>query len=213
MASEPAAEAHAAPWFYRKRFTLFGMIYGVAFFFGFLIAGLLGQAPAPLYVTSGRPAVFGGLAILFAVGGWAMRVWASSYLAGSVVWRQDVTLSELRVSGPYRFTRNPLYFGNLLQAIGIGLLGPWPVFVLAIAGVLVFQLALISVEENFLSREKGAAYDRYRATVARLVPLPWKVAPAGDQPGSLRDGLRSEIMMGMFAFAAIVIVALTYPRT
>jgi protein-S-isoprenylcysteine O-methyltransferase Ste14 len=207
VTGEPSASpAHEAPWFYRKRATLFGALYGVAFFFGFLFAGLLGVSPVPLYAASGRPAAFAALVVVLAVGGWALRVWASSYLAASVVWNQDVTLSELRVSGPYRFTRNPLYLGNLLQALGIGMLGPWPVFALLIVGMLVFQSALISVEERFLARESSDAYERYRASVAQLVPLPWKVARGGTQSGSLRDGVRSEMMTAVFAAVAIIAV-------
>jgi protein-S-isoprenylcysteine O-methyltransferase Ste14 len=204
--------AHEAPWFYRKRATVFGVVYGVAFFFGFLIAGLLGVPPVPLYVASGHAAVFGALAILCAMSGSALRIWASSYLEGSVVWNQDVTLNELRVSGPYRYTRNPLYVGNLLHAIGVGLIGPWPVFVLLVVGMLLFEYALISVEERFLSRESGAAYERYRASVAPFVPLPWKVAPGGGQRGSLSAGLRSELMSVGIAAGVVAFVFLTWRR-
>ena len=116
----------------------------------------------------------GALAIACGLGGYALRVWASSHLAASIVWNEDVQVGELRVSGPYRFTRNPLYLGNVVQSIGVGLVGPWPVFVLVVAGVLALDLALIVVEERALTRAAGPAYERYRARVARLVPLPWR---------------------------------------
>jgi protein-S-isoprenylcysteine O-methyltransferase Ste14 len=210
--SEPATAAGQAPWFYRKRFTVFGLVYGVAFFAGYLIAGATGQNLAPLFVSSGQPALVGALAIAFALGGYALRVWASSHLAQAIVWNEDVHVGELRVAGPYRFTRNPLYLGNVLQSIGIGLLGPWPVFVLVVAGVLALDLALIVVEERVLTRSAGPAYERYRSRVARLVPLPWKIAPESTQRGSLRDGLRAEMMTAGFAAAVIVIAALRWPR-
>ena len=201
-----------APWFYRKRFTVFGLVYGAAFFIGYEVTGLTGQPLAPLFVSSGRPALFGALAVACVLGGYALRVWASSYLAASIVWKEDVHVGELRVSGPYRFTRNPLYLGNVIQSVGVGLLGPWPVFVLVVAGVLALDLALIVVEERALAREAGAAYARYCARVARLVPLPWKIAPRAEQRGSLRDGLRSETMTAGIAAVAIVITALRWPR-
>jgi protein-S-isoprenylcysteine O-methyltransferase Ste14 len=211
MKTRPDAP-HAAPWFYRNRVSVFGFLFGVECFFGFLVAGILGQSPAPLYVASGRPAIFGAVVILLALGGWALRVWASSYLDGSVVRHHDVMLDRLRVSGPYRFTRNPLYLGTLLQASGLGLLGPWPVSVLIAAGMLLFVSALISVEEKFLSRESGTPYDAYRASVSRLIPLPWKIASGGDKRGSLREGLRTELGTAGFAIVTIIAVALTYPR-
>jgi protein-S-isoprenylcysteine O-methyltransferase Ste14 len=210
--SEPVTSAAQAPWFYRKRFTVFGLVYGVAFFAGYLIAGVVGQSLAPVFVSSGRPVLFGALAIACGLGGYALRVWASSYLSSSIVWNEDVLVGELRVSGPYRFTRNPLYLGNVVQSIGVGLLGPWPVFVLVVAGVLALDLALIVIEENALTREAGPAYQRYRSRVARLVPLPWKIAPGGGQRGSLRDGLRAETMTAVFATAVIIIAALRWPR-
>jgi protein-S-isoprenylcysteine O-methyltransferase Ste14 len=206
-----AAESPKAPWYYRKRFTVFGLVYGVAFFFGHLVAGLIGQL-TPAFVATGYPTLFGALAAALAVGGWLVRAWASSYLAGSIVWTQDVTGGELRVSGPYRLTRNPLYLGNLLQAVGMGLLFPWPVLALLAVLMVAYSYALIAVEERFLADEHGARYAEYRARVPRLFPLPWKVAPHGAQRGSLRDGLRSEAMTGAVAAVAVVLLILRWPR-
>jgi protein-S-isoprenylcysteine O-methyltransferase Ste14 len=210
--SETVTPAGGAPWFYRKRFTVFGLVYGAAFFFGYELAGFTGQPLAPVFVTSGRPELAGALAVACVLGGYALRVWASSYLAAAIVWKEDVHVGELRVSGPYRFTRNPLYLGNVIQSVGVGLLGPWPVFVLVVAGVLALDLALIVVEERALAPRAGAAYARYRARVARFVPLPWKIAPGAGQRGSLADGLRSEIPMAVLAAGAIIITALRWPR-
>ena len=81
-------------------------------------------------------------------------------------------LGDLTLSGPYRFSRNPLYLGNFMQAIGIGMLGPWPVLVLLTILVLAYCLMLIAVEEPYLARKNGVAYARYRATVPKFFPLP-----------------------------------------
>lgn len=210
--SPPQAPAPEAPWYFRKRFTVFALIYGSSFPLGFLIAGLAGQPAQPAYKSSGHPLLFGSIALVGALGGYALRVWASSHLEASVVWQQDVRLHELRVSGPYRFTRNPLYLGNLMQAVGIGLMGAWPVLLLLLVGMLIFTLALVSTEERFLSQTSGPAYAEYRSRVPRLIPLPWKMAPEGGHRGSLRDGFRSEIMTATFAAAVTVILLLTWPR-
>ncbi|HMD01447.1 MAG TPA: isoprenylcysteine carboxylmethyltransferase family protein [Candidatus Baltobacteraceae bacterium] len=210
MSTQPAP--HRAPWYYRWRFSLIGALYGAAFFFGYLVLGLIGQQPVLLYKQSGYPLIVGLLSALCAVGGYALRVWASSYLAASIVWKPDVALGELRVSGPYRSTRNPLYLGNVLQAIGVGLVSPWTVLVLLLMGMPAYMLALIGVEEKFLASELGESYARYRQSVARLLPLPGKIAAPGEQPGSLRDGVRSEVMTGIIAFGVLAGLIYTWPR-
>ncbi|MDQ2857757.1 MAG: isoprenylcysteine carboxylmethyltransferase family protein [Candidatus Eremiobacteraeota bacterium] len=194
-----------APWFFRKRFAIFGSVYGVSFMLGFVIAGVFGIPAQPVFLSSSHPYALATVAVTLAIGGYALRVWASSYIAASIVWTQDVQLEELRVSGPYRITRNPLYLGNLLQAIGIGMLGPWPVTALLIVLMPAYVLVLVSVEERFLAAKNGAAYSAYRATVARLIPAPGKVAADGGQRGSLRDGLRSEVLTAGFALAALLV--------
>ncbi len=184
---------------------MFGLTYGSALFLGFLITGLFGLSPIPVYRLLGNPAVFATIAALAVVAGFALRVWASSYLSSSIVWHDDPLSAQLRVSGPYRFTRNPLYLGNILQAIGVGLVTPWPVCVLVIAGITTLDYALIFVEEPFLAAKQGEAYARYRATVPQLIPLPGKFAPDGGQPTSLRDGLRTEATIGFFALAVFAV--------
>ncbi len=193
-----------APWFFKQRFALFGGVYGLSFFGGFVLAGLLGIATRALFLSSAHPLAFALVALVCVLGGYALRVWASSFIAASIVWTQDVQLGELTVSGPYRFTRNPLYLGNLLQAIGIGMLGPWPVFALLTALMLAYSLVLVSVEEPYLARKNGAAYGAYRATVPQFFPLPGRVAPNGGQHGSLRAGLLSERMLGIVTVVVVV---------
>ena len=170
-----------APWFFKQRFALFGGVYGLSFFGGFLIAGLLGVAPQPLFLSSAHPHLLALFALVCAIGGYALRVWASSFIAATIVWTQDVQLGELTVSGPYRFTRNPLYLGNFVQAIGIGMLGPWPVDALLIVLMLAYSFVLISVEEPYLARKNGAAYGAYRAQVPQFFPLPGRAAPGGGK--------------------------------
>ena len=204
--ADPTAPT-AAPWFYRQRFTVFGIVYGLAFYVGFLIVHLAGTSPLPVYRALGHPSALFTLAATAIIGGYALRVWASSYISSAIVWSNDPLSTKLRVSGPYRFTRNPLYLGNILQSIGIGLVTPWPVCVLIVAGVFVLDYGLIVVEERFLMRQQGEAYERYCATVPRLFPIPGKSAPPGDQPASLRDGLRAEVMISLFSIAIFVLVA------
>ncbi|HEX2715284.1 MAG TPA: isoprenylcysteine carboxylmethyltransferase family protein, partial [Candidatus Acidoferrales bacterium] len=51
-----------------------------------------------------------------------IRTWASSYLHAGVVYAAEVKTESLVADGPYRRVRNPLYFANVLMAIGMGAL-------------------------------------------------------------------------------------------
>jgi protein-S-isoprenylcysteine O-methyltransferase Ste14 len=192
-----------APWYFRQRFTMIGALYGASFFLGYLLTGIFRLNPEPAFTATGRAWPLGLVAIACVVAGWTLRVWASSHLSGAIVWQDDVHVGGLRVAGPYRFTRNPLYLGNVLQAVGIGLLGPWLVLALIASSQLVFAYALIFAEERALAKAPGDAYARYRARVARFLPLPWKNAPPSRERGSWRQGVQSERMTGTFTAAII----------
>src|SRR3989442_2400166 len=49
-----------------------------------------------------------------------IRTWASSYLRAAVVYAAEVKTESLVADGPYRQVRNPLYFANVVMAIGMG---------------------------------------------------------------------------------------------
>src|SRR5580700_4801983 len=154
-----------APWFYRQRFIVFGALYGVVFFVGYLIAGALGVASMPTYRLVNPPALLAAVALVLALGAFALRVWASSYLTSTIVRTHDPQSPELRVSGPYRFTRNPLYLGNIMGAIALGLVTPWPAAILIVVAMVVYNGALIAIEEPFLTATEGDAYAQYLKTV------------------------------------------------
>jgi protein-S-isoprenylcysteine O-methyltransferase Ste14 len=77
---------------------------------------------------------------------------------------------QLATSGPYAYTRNPLYFGSIVIAAGFALASlRWE-----IAAVLVIMFAAIYIpvirgEEQFLSQH-FADYSSYCARVPRLLP-------------------------------------------
>ena len=209
-------EPRDAPWFYRRRFIMFGVLYAAAFFVGFMIMGLPSLPAVPVFRYSLFPNAMTALAVVLVLAGFALRVWASSFFAPDVVSGGNPQAAQLNVSGPYRFTRNPLYLGNVLQGVGIAIVTPWVVSLLVIAGVFVMTHALIRIEEPFLAKTQGEAFERYRSAVARLIPLPWKIAPPGNQPASLREGLQTEATIGliaviMFAIALVNDVWLPYP--
>ena len=78
---------------------------------------------------------------------------------------------ELHTSGPYRFTRHPIYTGILGMLLGSALgtgFGGVLVILLVFAGVF---LVRIQREEKLMLQTFGEQYVRYQRRVPRLVPL------------------------------------------
>jgi protein-S-isoprenylcysteine O-methyltransferase Ste14 len=71
-------------------------------------------------------------------------------------------------TGPYRFTRNPIYLGMVLGLIGLAIAfdGLWLLMTL-VPFVLVIRYGVIAREEAYLERKFGEVYRRYRARVRR----------------------------------------------
>jgi protein-S-isoprenylcysteine O-methyltransferase Ste14 len=96
--------------------------------------------------------------LVVALVGEAVRVWAAGHLEKS---------REVTRSGPYRWTRHPLYLGSSIIAIGVMVAAHS--LVVAVAGSLYMVAtigAAIRTEEAFLRQAFGDAYDRYQRSVA-----------------------------------------------
>jgi hypothetical protein len=89
-------------------------------------------------------------------------------------------LETLTTSGPYAWTRNPLYLGSSLLAAGFAVAGlsPWSASVIA-AYFLIFYPAVMKKEESELHVRYGKAFDDYAARVPLFWPRPPKRANAG----------------------------------
>jgi protein-S-isoprenylcysteine O-methyltransferase Ste14 len=115
----------------------------------------------------GLPRVWAGMAIV--VAGYALSIWAMQQYrkAGS---SPDIghRPRSLVVSGPYRFTRNPLYLAMAIMVAGLSaaLNLPWGILVLVLALIALDRL-VVRREERYLSERFGEAYDRYHGRVRR----------------------------------------------
>ena len=78
--------------------------------------------------------------------------------------------TALVMTGPYRFTRNPMYLGLTLLYVGIAIWANtiWPLLFLPLA-LVVMQIGVIAREEAYLERIFGDAYREYRRRVRRWV--------------------------------------------
>jgi protein-S-isoprenylcysteine O-methyltransferase Ste14 len=111
---------------------------------------------------------------------------------------------ELAVTGPYAYTRNPLYLGSMLMAAGFAVaLLSWPLALLLAAGFAIIYIPVIAAEEQFL-RDAFPGFEDYRRRVPRLLPrfVP-RHTPAKAQDGQAvpSDRLGAEPAQSGFSFA------------
>jgi protein-S-isoprenylcysteine O-methyltransferase Ste14 len=132
-----------------------------------------GFAFAALYLWLARPTwrwMAFGLALI--VPGLMIRALASGYVEKN---------ERLAMSGPYAYTRNPLYLGSLVLAVGFALAArSWWIGGILIALFLVVYLPVIRSEEAFL-RERFPEFKEYAQHVPRLLP---RLRAFGDNSGS-----------------------------
>ena len=77
---------------------------------------------------------------------------------------------KLVTSGPYRFTRNPMYLGMTIFLIGVASILGSPWFLLgALAFCLYIQRFQIMPEERVMREKFGAEYDSYSQRVRRWI--------------------------------------------
>ncbi len=125
----------------------------------------LGFLTAALYVfelwrRAPRPAAVAWSLVLVLPGLW-LRAYASGYVKKN---------RELTVTGPYAYTRNPLYLGSMLTAAGFAVaLLSWQVAAVLAAGFVVIYVPVIASEERFL-RATFPGFEAYCRSVPRLIP-------------------------------------------
>jgi protein-S-isoprenylcysteine O-methyltransferase Ste14 len=123
----------------------------IGYFLAILVLWL--ARPTPKWILVGGAAGLLGLAI---------RAYAAGYLH-----KQEV----LTVSGPYAYTRNPLYFGSSILTAGaaIAMHSIWSAALLLIYFALVYSF-VIRREEMELRRKHGPAFDSYASRVPLFFP-------------------------------------------
>jgi protein-S-isoprenylcysteine O-methyltransferase Ste14 len=133
-----------------------------------VIAGLVLDWLAPLpFLPEDWPAgLLGAVVFVLAL---ALAIWAIDTMtrAGTNVPTNRPTTAIVE-SGPYRFTRNPIYLGMFGGLIGLGIAfdNPWLLAMLA-PFALVIRYGVVAREEAYLERLFGEAYRGYRQRVRR----------------------------------------------
>ncbi|WP_225678364.1 methyltransferase family protein [Bradyrhizobium hereditatis] len=130
---------------------------------GFVLNWLL---PLP-FLPAALPAGWLG-AIVFALA-LALVAWAITTMtrAGSNV-PTNLPSTTIVDTGPYRFTRNPIYLGMVLGLMGLAIAfnSLWLLMML-VPFALVIRYGVVAREEAYLERKFGDVYRRYCAQVRR----------------------------------------------
>ncbi len=163
--------------------------------FLFAVVFLLLARPSGRSLAWSLPPVLAGL---------GLRGYASGYVKKN---------TELTVTGPYAWTRNPLYLGSMLLAFGFAGAAREPL--LAAAWAVLFAAVyrpVIRAEEAFL-RERFPAFVFYARKVPRL--LPWRLparsggAPGRFDPNLYRKHREYQAALGAAALYALLLLKLS----
>lgn len=127
--------------------------------------------------------------------GLALRAFAAGHLAKNQI---------LAMSGPYAYTRNPLYFGSALMGTGFAVAGgSW---ILALACLVLFATIywpVIRREEEYLRREFGEVYDHYAQHVPLFLPRIRR--PAGGEKFQWKQYWKNREYEAFLGYLAIMI--------
>src|SRR5438477_6853593 len=128
-----------------------------------------------------RIVILSGAFLVFLSAG--LRTWAAAYLRTDVVHDTAQHSEALVADGPFRYTRNPLYLGNLPMAAGIGVLASVSGFIFLLLANWIFVYRLIFREEEALRQTQGESYRAYCEAVPRFWPsLRPRVPPGNRRP-------------------------------
>jgi len=158
---------------------------------------------AAFYLWRARPSwvsLAAGAAVVAA--GLGLRAYASGYLRKA---------SELTTTGPYAYTRNPLYLGSLIMAAGFAVAARSLWIALAIAVIFIaIYIPVMNFEEQFL-RSHFQGFDDYAGRVPRLLPRLSAAGPRGQFSSELyRKHREYNAALGAAAILAALIVKLVW---
>ena len=92
------------------------------------------------------------------------------YIVRGGLYRQ-IYADKLVTSGIYSICRNPMYFGNILILLGVGIFANSALFVFLTIPIFMFlYAAIILAEQSFLENKFGEEYNLYKKNVNAIIP-------------------------------------------
>jgi protein-S-isoprenylcysteine O-methyltransferase Ste14 len=158
---------------------------------GFLtaIGFLLGSKPCLWSLLLGAP---------IAICGAAIRAWASGHLKKN---------AELTVSGPYAHTRNPLYFGSFLMAVGCAVAGGSIALGVFLTGFfLLIYWPVMRAEAAHMQTLFGDDYRRWASSVPLFIPRPTPFPIANARAFDRRQYLHHREYRAAVGLAVVMLI-------
>ena len=149
--------------------------------------------------------------------GEAIRFWGVLYAGSETRTTGKAGGTQLVTSGPYAHVRNPLYIGNILIYLGVGIMSnalvPWLQLIALFYFILQYR-AIVSIEEEYLSKT-FSDWKIYCANVRRFVPklktfrinddvVPGRPNPRPNFPRAVRSERSSLIALTSLTILLIV---------
>lgn len=155
---------------------------------------------------------------LIALIGELIRFWGVSWAGSETRTTDSVGGSNLIISGPFAYVRNPLYVGNILMYFGLGIMS-FALFpylqIVAIAFFILQYHLIVGEEEAFLKTKFGDQYKRFLENVPKFFPrlTPYKDEKNIQPKVSYAKGFKSEIRtLQAFAVVILLIIVKWYLR-
>jgi len=140
------------------------LLYGIAFA---IVLGLHWLQPAPILAHA--IALWLGLALLALGVGIALWGKKAMQAAGTNV-NPSLPTTAIVTSGPFRFSRNPLYVALTLLFLGLTLaVNTWWGIVVLVPLLVLMHYGVILREERYLEQKFGESYRQYRSSVRRYL--------------------------------------------
>lgn len=103
-----------------------------------------------------------------------------------------VYADDLVTEGIYSHTRNPMYVGNLLIAIGLAIAAnSWTTIAIAVPLGLFMYASIVAAEEQYLEQRFGTAFQMYCKEVPRWLP---RLQGLGTTLGSMKFHWRRVVL-------------------
>lgn len=171
----------------------------------FIVIMFLFINPAPVSLIVG---------LLIMAAGEIIRIWAVSYAGSETRTTGNVGGSSLVTQGPYSIVRNPLYIGNVIIYLGVGIMSMalFPYMQIIAFLYFLFQYYCIIInEEEYLFKTFPDTYPVYTKYVNRIIPYFRKLPPEiiSDKKFDIKEGLKSE-KRTLASFSIIVILILVF---
>jgi protein-S-isoprenylcysteine O-methyltransferase Ste14 len=137
------------------------------------------------------------LGLIIITTGEFLRLWGVSWAGSETRTTGHMEGTYLIVSGPFAYMRNPLYIGNILIYLGIGIMS-FAIFpylqVFALLFFIFQYYHIIKAEEEYLLNRYGEQFKKYKKNVPRLFPklTPYRPGEVKQPSFKLKAGLRSE---------------------